>query len=83
MKEASNEALSVGVLNGLCGAYRGQAKRHVSDASIARAMKISPGRLSQWVNGNNPPRQIDALLELIRAIPDKQQVARILDLTHS
>jgi hypothetical protein len=46
-------------------------------------MKISPGRLSQWVNGNKPPGQIDAFLELIRAIHDKEQVARILDLTQS
>ena len=84
--KASNEkpsVASVGVLDRLCGAYRGQEQRHVSDAAIARKIRISPGRLSQWVNGNSPPSQIDALLELIRAIRDKEQVVRILDLTHS
>jgi len=61
------------LLNALIGQVEAAEKRRVTRYSIAKSMRILPSTLSKWTLGRTKLDQIDALLTLIRLLPDDER----------
>jgi hypothetical protein len=61
------------LLNALIGQIEASEKRRVPRYSIAKSMRILPSTLSKWTLGRTKLDQIDALLTLIRLLPDEER----------
>jgi len=78
MNTVNIQPKSVQLLNTLCGLTRAYSGKPLSDGMIAEKLDVSHTTMSQWINGVRPPRQIEALIVLLKGLP-RQDVIRALD----